>query len=87
MTTESLTRTPTPVAVPAAPTTSPRRAARIAGVAYLLIFGLAIVANFGVRNRLVVDGDAAATTANIAENLGLFRLGTSRSSRSSSSTW
>ncbi|MCB2174347.1 MAG: DUF4386 domain-containing protein [Actinomycetales bacterium] len=78
MTTESLTRTPTPAsdAPPAAPTTSPRRAARIAGIAYLLIFGLAIAANFGVRGGLVVNGDAAATTANIAENLGLFRLGT-----------
>ena len=80
MTTESLTRTPTSApasgAAPAAPTTSPRRAARIAGVSYLLIFGLAILANFGVLNSLVVDGDASATAANIAENLGLFRLGT-----------
>jgi hypothetical protein len=78
MTTQSLTRTPTAdssATTPAAPT-SPRRAARIAGVGYLLIFGLAIAANFGVRNSLVVAGDAAATTANIAENLGLFRVGT-----------
>lgn len=79
MTTESLTRTSVPApsasATAAAPPTSPRRAARIAGVGYLLIFALAIVANFGVRNGLVVDGDARATAANIAENLGLFRAG------------
>ena len=54
---------------------SPRRAARVAGAGYLLIFVLAILANFGVRNRLVVDGDATATATNIAENLGVFRLG------------
>ncbi|MDO8106365.1 DUF4386 domain-containing protein [Isoptericola sp. b441] len=53
----------------------PRRAARVAGVGYLVIYVLAVLANFGVRNRLVVDGDASATAANIAENLGLFRLG------------
>lgn len=76
MTTENLTRTPAAAPAPPAPTTSPRRAARIAGVAYLLIFGLAMVANFGVRNGLVVSGDAEATAAAIAENLGLFRLGT-----------
>ena len=54
---------------------SPRRAARIAGVSYLLMFVLAIFANFVVKEGLVVPGDAAATVANITGSLGMFRLG------------
>lgn len=54
---------------------SPQRAARLAGVSYLVMFVLAIFANFMVREGLVEPGDAAATTANIAESIGLFRLG------------
>ena len=54
---------------------SPRRAARIAGAGYVLIFLLAIFANFLVRDGLVEPGDAGATVANITDSIGLFRLG------------
>lgn len=52
-----------------------RSAARIAGAGYLAIFVLAILANFGVREGLVVADDAQATVANIADNEALFRFG------------
>ncbi len=58
-----------------APDTSPRRAAIIAGIGYVVLFVLAIYANFVVREGLVVAGDAAATAANIRGSEGLFRLG------------
>lgn len=54
---------------------SPRQAARIAGFGYLIIFVLAIFANFFVREGLIESGDAVATAANIADSEGLFRLG------------
>lgn len=54
---------------------SGRLAARIAGVSYVALFALAIFANFFVRERLVIGGDAAATFTNIAESEMLFRLG------------
>ncbi|WP_370335685.1 DUF4386 domain-containing protein [Parvularcula marina] len=49
--------------------------ARLTGFFYLLIFGFAIFANMVAIGGLVVDGDPAATTANLMENLGQFRLG------------
>ena len=52
---------------PAAGRPSTRRAARFAGVSYVALFALAFFANFFVRERLVVGGDAAATFSNIAE--------------------
>ena len=57
------------------PETSPRRAAQIAGVGYLIIFVLALFANFVVVNGLIESGDAAATAANITDSEGLFRWG------------
>ncbi len=36
---------------------------------------LAIFANFGVREGLIVPGDAALTVANLSEGIGLFRWG------------
>jgi len=54
---------------------SPRFKARIAGAFYLLIFVAAPFAEFFVRGRLVVDGDAAATATNILAHESLFRLG------------
>jgi hypothetical protein len=54
---------------------SPRRAALIAGIGYVLLFGLAVFANFVVREGLVVADDAQATATNIAESETLFRLG------------
>lgn len=54
---------------------TPRRAALIAGAGYLVIFVLAVFANFMVIGGLVESGDAAATAANIVESEGLFRAG------------
>jgi len=56
--------------------TSPRQAAILAGMGYLIIFVLAMFANFVVREGLIEPGDAAATYANIAADQGLFRAGT-----------
>lgn len=52
-----------------------RRDALVAGVGYVVLFVLAIFANFVVREGLIVAGDAAETAANIAESEGLFRIG------------
>lgn len=52
-----------------------RQAAGIAGLGYVVIFGLAIFANFVVREQMVVAGDAATTAANIRDSEGLFRIG------------
>lgn len=54
---------------------TPRRAARIAGVSYLVMFVLAIFANFVVREGMVEPDNAAATVANITDSIGTFRLG------------
>ncbi len=54
---------------------SRQRAALIAGIGYVLLFGLAIFANFFVREGLVVADDASATAANITESNTLFRFG------------
>jgi len=55
--------------------TTPRTAARIAGVSYVILFALGIFSNFIVREGLIVTGDAQGTAGNIAESEGLFRLG------------
>lgn len=55
--------------------TTPRAAARIAGLGYATIFLLAIFANFAVKMRLVVPDDPAATVANLAGSAGLVRAG------------
>jgi hypothetical protein len=55
--------------------TSPRRAAKIAGVGYVVLFVLGIFANFFVREGLIVAGDAGATATQIGDSEGLFRLG------------
>ncbi len=52
----------------------PRFAAVIAGIGYLAIFGLAIFANFGVRNRLVDLTDPSGTLANLAAEEGIVRV-------------
>ena len=69
------TDSPLAQTTPASPETSPRTAARIAGISYVLLFALGIFANFVVREGLIVSDDAQATAANIAESEGLFRLG------------
>lgn len=52
-----------------------QRTARIAGLGYLAIFVLAILANFFVLEPLGVRGDAAATAANIVAAEPVYRLG------------
>jgi len=54
---------------------SPRVKARIAGLLYLIIIVGGIFAQIGVRDRLVVSGDAAATAQNIVAHELLYRLG------------
>ena len=54
--------------------TSPRLKARITGVFYLLTLLTALFAQGFVSDRLVVDGDAAATAANVVAHKGLFHL-------------
>lgn len=54
---------------------SARTAARVAGVALLLMTALAIFANFVVYEGLVVPEDAAETARKIAEGEALFRAG------------
>ena len=49
--------------------------ARLAGVLYLCIIIFGIFAQFGVRDTLIVTGDAGATAANILESETLFRIG------------
>jgi len=52
---------------------TPRTAARVAGIGYIVIFALAIFANFFVRVGLVEPDDAATTFRNIADSEFLFR--------------
>jgi hypothetical protein len=54
---------------------SPRAAAKIAGVVYLICIVLGIFANIFVRQTLIVPGDATTTVNNIMANESLFRLG------------
>jgi hypothetical protein len=53
---------------------SQRRAARVAGVAFLFAIALVVVANYGVNFRLIVPGNAVDTARNILAHETLFRL-------------
>ncbi len=54
---------------------SQNKAAKIAGIGYLIIFILGIITNFFVFNSMLVQGDAQATVNNILSNEILFRSG------------
>ncbi|MBI1394175.1 MAG: DUF4386 family protein [Alphaproteobacteria bacterium] len=49
--------------------------ARVAGFAYLMIFALAIFANFFVFEGLAAPGDASTTAANMMREEQMFRIG------------
>jgi hypothetical protein len=59
----------------ASPGVSTSSAARLAGYGYLIIFVLAVFANFLALSTVVDPGDASATVANIGESRELFRGG------------
>ncbi len=50
-----------------------RRAAKIAGISYLIIIVAGVVAEFLMRSSLIVPGDATATMDNILQSESLFR--------------
>src|ERR1700674_5023033 len=54
---------------------SPKRLARIAGLLYLLVGIFGGFAEGYVEPKMYVAGNAAATTANVAANAGLVRMG------------
>lgn len=54
---------------------SQRKAARVAGLAYLVSVPLVTFTHFGINARLIVAGDAVATARNILANERLFRVG------------
>jgi Domain of unknown function (DUF4386) len=54
---------------------SQQKAARVAGISYLLTFAAVVFANFGIHDRLNVTGNAAATAQKIIANERLFRIG------------
>lgn len=57
------------------PDISLNKAAKIAGIGYLIIFVLGIFANFFIFGGLIVKGDASTTANNILANQLLFRGG------------
>lgn len=54
---------------------SPRILARAAGLLYLTVIVAGMIAQMFISGRLVVEGDAAATAANILAQEGVYRLG------------
>jgi hypothetical protein len=54
---------------------SQRKAARVAGVLYLLTILAANLTEFYVRRQMMVPGDAVQTAMNIAAHAQLFRIG------------
>jgi len=61
--------------LPAPITTAQRKAAKAAGLSYLLTFGIVVYVNFGIHDKLIVDNNAAETARNILNHEQLFRIG------------
>lgn len=57
------------------PDPSQRKAARFAGLAYIIIIFAGIFAEVFVRSGMIVAGDAAATASNIMASESFFRIG------------
>jgi len=53
---------------------SQRKAARVAGLAYLFTFAIVVYVNFAIHDRLIAD-NAAETARNILAHERLFRIG------------
>jgi hypothetical protein len=53
---------------------SQRKAAKVAGFAFLLAMVIVVIANYGISFRLIVPGNAADTARNIMAHELLFRL-------------
>jgi hypothetical protein len=53
---------------------SQRKAARIAGFAFLSAIAIVVIANYGISFRLIIPGNAIATARNIIAHETLFRL-------------
>ncbi len=56
---------------------SQRKAAKVAGLAYLISFAIVVSVEFGIHNRLIVAGNAAETVRRIMAHERLFRIGIS----------
>lgn len=54
---------------------SPRALSRIGGALYLAIIAIGAFGELGIRNRIVVSGDALATAANLNAQESLWRVG------------
>jgi len=54
---------------------SQRKAAKVAGLAYLFTLVVVVYVNFGIHARLIVHGRAAETARNILAHERLFRIG------------
>jgi hypothetical protein len=54
---------------------SQRKAAKVAGLLYIITFATVVYANFGIHDRLNVAGNAAATAQKILAHETLFRIG------------
>jgi len=54
---------------------SQRKAAKVAGLAYLITFATVVYVNFGIYGRLIVKNNATETARNILTHEQLFRIG------------
>lgn len=54
---------------------SQRKAARVAGFAYLITFAIVVSVNFGIHDRLIVQNNTAETARSILAHEQLFRIG------------